>query len=122
MPVEGVSLEPTTIAIVFVAVLHVGFFLLESVLWTSPSVMRLFENTKEKAQETRVLALNQGFYNLGSAALLMGFHTSGNLVGVLGVLLFLASMGIVGAITANWRIILVQTLPALVAFLMLFPS
>jgi len=81
--------------------------------------MRIFGTTAEEAQATRVLALNQGFYNLGSAALLLGFYTTANTAGVLGVLLFLMGMGLVGAITANWRIILVQSLPALVAFLIL---
>jgi uncharacterized membrane protein len=64
-------------------------------------VRRMFETTKEEAQATRVLALNQGFYNLGAAVLLVWFHTTSNTEGVLGVLLFLVVMGIVGAITAN---------------------
>tara|TARA_B100000530_G_scaffold220096_1_gene141448 strand:- start:196 stop:543 length:348 start_codon:yes stop_codon:yes gene_type:complete len=113
-------LPPSTIAIIVVAALHVGFFILESVLWTSPTVMRMFQTTKEEAQATRVLALNQGFYNLGSAGLLIWFHTTSNTAGVMAVLLFLAGMGIVGAITANWRIILLQSLPAMAAFLILY--
>jgi len=112
-------LELSTIAIFAVATLHVGFFILESVLWTSPAVMRLFNTTKEEAQATRVLALNQGFYNLGAAALLMAFYATSNSAGIMGVLFFLFSMGVVGALTANWRIIVVQSLPAMVAFLLL---
>jgi len=81
--------------------------------------MCLFENTEKAAKATRVLALNQGFYNLGSAALLLWFHTTSNTAAVMGVLLFLVCMGLVGAITANWRIILLQSLPALVALLLL---
>ena len=113
-------MQASTLAIVVVAVLHIGFFVLESVLWTSPKVMRLFGTTEEDAQATRVLALNQGFYNLGAAALLLVFHTTDNTVGVMGVLLFLAGMGLVGAVTANWRIILCQSLPAIAAFLLLY--
>lgn len=117
---EGnLALQPSTVVLVVVAALHVGFFILESVLWTSPMVRRMFETTKEEAQATRVLALNQGFYNLGAAVLLVWFHTTSNTEGVLGVLLFLVVMGIVGAITANWRIILIQSLPALAALLIL---
>ena len=82
--------------------------------------MRMFQTTKEEAQATRVLALNQGFYNLGAAGLLIWFHTIGNTAGVMGMLLFLAAMGIIGAITANWRIILLQSLPAMTAFLILY--
>jgi len=109
----------STTAIVVVAALHVGFFILESVLWTSPHVRRIFGTTEEEAQTTRALALNQGFYNLGAAALLLGFYTADNIEGVMGVLLFLSAMGIVGAITANWRILFVQSLPAIAAFLFL---
>ncbi len=82
--------------------------------------MRIFGTTAEEAQATRLLALNQGFYNLGAAALLMGFHATGRTAGVMGVLLFLAGMGLVGAITANWLILLVQTVPALAALLLLY--
>lgn len=113
-------MQLSTVAVFVVAILHIGFFILESVLWTSPKVRALFANTEEAAQTTRVLALNQGFYNLGSAALLMWFHTTDNTAGVMGVLLFLAGMGLVGAITANWRILLVQSLPAITAFLLLY--
>ena len=113
-------MQLSTVAIALVAALHVAFFILEAVLWTSPKVMRLFQNTEEAAEATRVLALNQGFYNLGSAALLMGFYATGNTAGVMGVLLFLVCMGLVGAVTANWRIILLQSLPATVAFLLFY--
>ena len=70
---------------------------------------------RQEAQDT-VLALNQGFYNLGAAALLMVFVVLDNPTGVMGVLLFLSAMGVVGAVTANWRIFLIQTAPALAAF------
>ena len=115
-------MHASTLAIVVVAALHIGFFVLESVLWTSPKVMRIFGTTEEEAQATRVLALNQGFYNLGAAALLLWFHTTDNTAGVMGVLLFLAGMGLVGAITANWRIILFQSVPAIAAFLLLYTN
>ena len=120
VPGGTLALQPSTLAIIIVATLHAGFFVLESVLWTSPKVRRIFGTTKEEAQATRVLALNQGFYNLGAAALLIWFHTTDNTAGVMGVLLFLAGMGLVGAITANWRIILFQTVPAITAFLLLY--
>ena len=113
-------MQASTLAIVFVAALHSCFFVLESVLWTSPNVRRIFGTTEEEAKATRVLALNQGFYNLGAAALLIGFHTTDNTAGVMGVLLFLAGMGLIGALTANWQIILFQSVPAIAAFLLLY--
>lgn len=105
--------------IFIVAILHVFFFILESVLWTSVTVMKIFGTTVEEAQMTKVLALNQGFYNLGSAALLIWFFTIGNTSGVMAVLLFMATMGCVGAVTANWRIILLQSVPAIAAYSLL---
>jgi putative membrane protein len=115
-----VVLDLALLAVGTVAVLHTGFFVMESILWLSPAVMRIFGTTAEDAEATRILALNQGFYNLGAAGLLVAFYAMGNPIGVMGVLLFLACMGLVGAITANWRIILVQTLPAVLAFLSLY--
>ena len=104
--------EISSIATMVVSALHVGFFILESILWTSPPMARLFGNTVEDAERTKVLALNQGFYNLGIAGLLIGFLLTDNQMGVLGMLAFVFAMGIVGAVTANWRIFLVQR-PAL---------
>ncbi len=46
------------------ASVHVYIFILESVLWTRPRGMAVFGNTPAEAQATRLLALNQGFYNL----------------------------------------------------------
>ena len=108
-----------TLAIVLVAFLHIGFFVLESVLWTSPIVRRIFGTSPSEAEATRVLAMNQGFYNLGAAVMLLAFLATDNTAGLLGVLLFLSAMGVVGAVTANWRILLVQTLPAAAACILL---
>ncbi len=107
-------------SVYLVAVLHMGFFVLESVLWTSPTVRRIFGNTAEAAEATRVLALNQGFYNLGLAALLIFFQITDNNGGLLGGLLFLVAMGLVGGISASRGILAIQSLPALVAFLMVW--
>jgi len=115
-----VVLDLALLAVGLVVVLHCGFFVMESILWSSPAVMRIFGTTVDTAEATRVLALNQGFYNLGAAGLLVALYAMGNPMGVMGTLLFLACMGLVGAITANWRIILVQTLPALLAFFSLY--
>ena len=108
--------NPTSIAIFLVIGLHIGFFILESILWTSPKVMALFQNTTDEAQSTRVLALNQGFYNLGVAVMLGWLYWANNPPGISATLLFIIAMGIVGAITANWRIVFIQSLPAAVAF------
>ena len=105
--------------IALVASLHLVFFLLESVLWTSPNVMRLFGNTQEEADSTRILALNQGCYNLGVSVLLVHFLVTGNMSAISGILIFIIGMGLIGAITANWRIVIFQSLPAVLALLVI---
>ena len=56
-----------TAAMVFAglaAVLHVYIFVLESFRWTAPSTRATFGTTPEEAETTKLLAYNQGFYNL----------------------------------------------------------
>lgn len=80
--------------------LHVYIFVLESFRWTRPSTMRTFGlRSREEAETTRLLAFNQGFYNLflalgalvGAGLLLWGpaFHQAARalLVGACGSML-----------------------------------
>jgi len=46
------------------AVLHVYIFVLESFRWTAPQTRATFGTTLEEAETTKLLAFNQGFYNL----------------------------------------------------------
>jgi putative membrane protein len=52
------------IVAVLAAVLHGYIFVMESLTWTSPRTRATFGTTEEEAQTTRLLAFNQGFYNL----------------------------------------------------------
>lgn len=57
----------TVAALVFAAlaaVLHVYIFVMESLTWTSSRTRATFGTTAEEAQTTKLLAFNQGFYNL----------------------------------------------------------
>ena len=110
----------STIAISLVFTLHIVFFILESILWTTPKVRRLFMNSAEAAKATKVLAQNQGFYNLGAALLLMWFHCNANIQGTYGILIFLACMGVVGGLTANKVILFFQSLPAIMALIIIY--
>ncbi len=50
------------------AVLHVVFFIFESVLWSKPAVYRRFGVASQEAADTLSgMAYNQGFYNLALA-------------------------------------------------------
>ncbi len=56
-----------TAALIFAglaALLHVYIFVMESLTWTSPRTRATFGTTSEEAETTKLLAFNQGFYNL----------------------------------------------------------
>lgn len=56
-----------TAALVFAglaALLHVYIFTMESLTWTSRRTRAAFDTTAEEAETTKLLAFNQGFYNL----------------------------------------------------------
>ncbi|WP_396929325.1 DUF1304 domain-containing protein [Mycolicibacterium sp.] len=46
------------------ALLHVYIFAMESLTWTTPRTRAVFGTTAEEAETTKLMALNQGFYNL----------------------------------------------------------
>jgi putative membrane protein len=46
------------------ALLHIYIWVMESFLWTSPRTRAAFGTSAEEAQTTKLLAFNQGFYNL----------------------------------------------------------
>ena len=80
------------------ALLHVYIFVMESLTWTSPRTRATFGTTAEEAETTKLLAFNQGFYNLflaiitviGIAAVVLG-HTA------VGAALVLAGVGSMAA-------------------------
>src|SRR5687768_16149693 len=104
-----------TALILLVALLHLYFLVLEMFLWTKPVGLKVFRQSVEKAEQSKVLAANEGLYN--------GFLASGLLYGVATgsrefELFFLACVvvaGLYGAASVNKRIFLVQALPALLA-------
>ena len=67
------------------ASLHVYIFVMESVTWTTPRTRAVFGTTADEAQTTKMLAFNQGFYNLflavitgaGIAAIALGHMAVG---------------------------------------------
>ena len=100
-----------------VALIHVYIFALESVFWTSPYGRKVFGNDPTEAEATRVLAQNQGVYNLClTAGIFWGLASGAELVPrTSAFLLYVAIAGVVGAATASVRILFVQTVPAVLA-------
>lgn len=107
-----------TALIIVVALLHLYFLVLEMFLWTKPLGLKVFRQSAEKAEQSKVLAANQGLYNgFLAAGLLYGVATSSREF----ELFFLACVviaGVYGAVTVNKRIFFVQALPALLAAVM----
>src|SRR3954471_15207542 len=113
----------TNILVALVAVLHVYFLVLEMFLWTRPLGLKTFGNTQEKANDSAVLAANQGLYN--------GFLAAGLFWGLLHpipafafqikvfFLLCVIVAGVYGAATVSRRILYVQAAPAALALILL---
>ncbi|WP_431279018.1 DUF1304 domain-containing protein [Leifsonia poae] len=91
-----------TILIGAAVIVHVGFFAMESVLWSSPGVWRRFGIPDQRdADAVRPMAYNQGFYNLflagGAAVGLVLYWTTLHQVGF-GLVFFCATCMVLAAI------------------------
>jgi putative membrane protein len=112
------------VLVAVVAALHIYFMVLEMFLWTKPQGLKTFGNTLEKAQDTAVLAANQGLYN--------GFLAAGLIWGLVQAvpgfafqikvffLLCVIVAGVYGAATVSRKILLVQAAPAALALILLW--
>lgn len=101
--------------VVLVALLHLYFLVLEMFLWTKPPGLKVFRNTPEKAEITRVLAANQGLYNGFLAAGLLWGLCSGQRDVQLFFLGCVVVAALYGAYSVSKRIFYVQGVPALLA-------
>lgn len=111
------SLQYAIIGIV--AFIHIYILLLEMVLWTKPKGMKTFGlKSKEFAEETKVLAANQGLYNgFLAAGLIWSIITQKTDVAIF----FLACVFIAGVYgsysTKKPRIFVIQSIPALLGLI-----
>ena len=100
-----------------VALIHLYILVLEMVLWDTPRGRNAFGTTEAFAKESKVLAANQGLYNgFLAAGLIWGIWLgeAGDPVKIF-FLLCVAVAGVYGAATVGMRILLIQTVPALIA-------
>lgn len=110
------------ILVALVALLHLGFLVLEMFLWTGSIGQRVFSMTPEFAAQSAVLAANQGLYN--------GFLAMGLLWGVVRTsrefmiffLLCVIAAGVYGGLTAKITILYLQALPGVIALLAVFAA
>jgi len=110
------------VAVVIVAVLHLGFLILEMFLWTKPFGMRTFHLSPEIAQASAGLAANQGLYNGFLAAGLLWSLWRGDFATTLFFLSCVIVAGIFGGFTAKRSILWIQAFPALLAMLAVIAS
>lgn len=102
-----------------VAFIHCYILVLESFLWKSAYGMKTFQLTPERTELTAVMAQNQGAYNgVLAVGLIWSFFVANpewkrNIRTFF--LLAVFAMGIVGAATAMVKILFIQSVPALLA-------
>ncbi|MBK9019172.1 MAG: DUF1304 domain-containing protein [Sulfuritalea sp.] len=104
--------------VLLVALEHLYFLYLEMFLWTQPKGLKIFGNTAQKAEDSKVLAANQGLYNGFLAAGLLWGLTYPGAAGLHIQMFFLACVvvaGIYGGMTVKPRIMYLQAGPALLA-------
>jgi putative membrane protein len=107
--------------VIFVAVEHIGFLVLEMFFWTKPLGRRIFGLTPELATGSAALAMNQGLYNgFLAAGLIWGCFFGGGEPVILFFLSCVIVAGVFGAATAKRSILFVQALPAAIALLMVW--
>lgn len=104
-----------------VALIHIYIMILEMVLWTRPKGIKTFGlKNKEFAEETKVLAANQGLYNGFLAAGLIWAICSQKTDVAIFFLTCVFIAGIYGSYsTKKPRIFIIQSVPALIGIVLL---
>jgi len=107
--------------IALVALEHIYFMVLEMFLWTKPKGLKVFGLTKEKAENSKVLAANQGLYNGFLSAGLIWALIDKNYSNELAIF-FLSCViiaGIYGAYSSKKiKLFYIQSIPAILALIM----
>ena len=110
--------------VALVALLHVYFLILEMFLWTRPLGLKTFRNTQEKANDSAVLAANQGLYNGFLAAGLVWGLLQPNVAFAFQIkvffLLCVIVAGLYGAASVSRKILFVQAVPAVLALILVW--
>lgn len=110
---------------VFIALEHVYFMILEMFYWNKPKGRKVFGLTREFAEESKVLAANQGLYN--------GFLAAGLIWAILDqtyskplscfFLVCVVLAGTYGAYsTKKIKIFYLQAIPAIIALILVLFS
>src|SRR4051812_30998339 len=105
--------------IVVIVLLHFYFLILVMFFWTKPLGLKVFRQTLEKAESSKVLAANQGLYNGFLAAGLIWGLVHPDPISARQILTFflacITAAGIFGSFTVSRRIFWIQAAPAILA-------
>jgi putative membrane protein len=108
-----------TIAVVFVAVIHIFISVVEILLWEKPLVHQRLGFTADVANQVAPIVKNAGLYNSFIAAgLIWGAFTTSNFLSIrVFFLVCVVIAGIFGALTLKRTTLVLQTIPASIALL-----
>ena len=110
-----------TFFIALVAFLHIYFMILEMFLWTKPKGLKTFGLRKEFAEESKVLAANQGLYNGFLAAGLIYAIITKEMQFAIFCLVCVIIAGVYGAYsTKKIKLFYIQSIPAIIGLGLLF--
>ncbi|MEN8123860.1 MAG: DUF1304 domain-containing protein [Bacteroidota bacterium] len=108
--------------IALVAFEHIYFMILEMFFWTKPKGLKTFGLNKEVAENSKVLAANQGLYNgFLAAGLIWSIFDKDNSIQI--AVFFLVCVIIAGAYgaytTKKLKLFYIQSLPAILALILI---
>ncbi|GAB7255603.1 DUF1304 domain-containing protein [Polaribacter sp. OB-PA-B3] len=105
---------------IIVALIHAYIWYLEMFLWTKKKGIKAFNlKSKEFADETKILAANQGLYNLFISVGLMWSIFYDKQSCILLFLIFVVIAGIYGSYSTNKiKIFYIQSIPAILTLLL----
>jgi putative membrane protein len=113
------SLSISQVLVAFVALIQIVISIVEIFLWKNPKVHTRLNFNQVEADKAYPIVMNMGLYN--------SFLAAGLIWGLISMvepstiqLFFLSCIllaGIFGAVTAKWTILIVQTLPSLIAII-----
>ena len=110
------------VLVVWAAVLHLGFLVIEMFFWDHPFGRKRFKMTPEYSKASASLAANQGLYNgFLAAGLIWGLVIDQPSIQIF-FLVCVVIAGVFGAITAQRSILYAQALPGLLALIAVYLS
>lgn len=118
-------MQLTSLLIVsFIAILHIYIMIIEMYFWDKPRGLKAFGLKHDFATSTKVLGANQGLYNgFLAAGLIWGLIHQQEAFGFQIQLFFLSCIfvaGIYGAVTFARKIIYIQSVPSLIAIILVY--